>query len=149
VSAAEKVKAESLINRIRRDTRFVPPGQRMSSIEALAYVATLSRLRRQAYDSKTILKKPRFAVADLAFNCILIRANEQLKVISKAIAKPLPEELQENMASTSKSLEILWDEQSGSFTILILRVSNLSQSPAYPACCRYTPEQYPRKEPLK
>src|SRR4051812_12357619 len=34
----------------RRDTKFVPPNQRMSNIEAMAYWAAMSRIRRKAYN---------------------------------------------------------------------------------------------------
>ncbi len=113
VSAIEKLRLDGVVNLVRRDTRHIPPGQRTSNVEALAYWAALRRLRRHAYNSEAILNRPLFAVQDLAFNCILIRANEHLKNIAETIGRALPEELQAAMQKSQAALEELFDETSG------------------------------------
>lgn len=115
ISLIERVHLDGLINIVRRDTRHVPPGQRMSNIEAMAYWAALRRLRRKAYNSEALLSRSLFAVEDLAFNCILIRANSQLRQMAKTIGHTIPDDLLERMENTEKALEQLWDEPSGQY----------------------------------
>lgn len=115
VSLIEKARLDTFANHFRRDTRHVPPGQRMSNIEALAYWAAILRLRRKAYNSEAILSRSLFAVEDLAFNCILIRANSLLKEMSETIGKPLPEGQLTNMSRSMAALEQLWDENTGQY----------------------------------
>lgn len=113
VAAIEKLRLDGVVNLVRRDTRHIPPGQRTTNVEALAYWAALRRLRRHAYNSEAIMSHALFAVEDLAFNCILIRANTHLQKISETIARPLPQELQAAMTRTETALEQLWNETDG------------------------------------
>lgn len=115
VNIVEKLHLEGVATIVRRDTRHVSPGQRMSNAEAMAYWAALRRLRRKAYNSEAILSRSLFAVQDLAFNCIFIRANKHLEAIAKDIGHTLPESLSEKMRKTEKALEELWDEKSGQY----------------------------------
>lgn len=115
VSAVERLHLGGLANLVRRDTRHVPPDQRMSNIEAMAYWAALRRLRRKAYNSEALLSRSLFAVEDLAFNCIFIRANKHLKEIAKTAGRPLPEMLLQNMDRTEAALEQLWDGATGQY----------------------------------
>lgn len=111
----EQTHLDSLVNLVRRDVRHVPPGQRMSNIEALAYWATLHRLRRKAYNSEALLSRSMFLVEDLVFNCILIRANSHLRQIAKTIGHKLPAEMVAGMEHTEQALGQLWDETSGQY----------------------------------
>lgn len=113
--AVERAHIDRIINLVRRDTRHVPPGQRMSNIEAIAYWNALRRLRRKAYNSEALLSRSLFAVEDLAFNCILVRANFYLKHISSEINWAVPPALAEAMYQTEGALEQLWDESSGQY----------------------------------
>lgn len=115
ISAIERTRLDGVINMFRRDIRHVPPGQRMSNIEALAYWSALRRLRRKAYNSEAILRRPQFAIQDLTFNCLLIRANQALSEIAKTIGRSLPDSLVENAKRTSEALEELYDENSGQY----------------------------------
>lgn len=100
---------------LRRDTRHVPPGQRMSNIEALLYYDVIRRLRRKQYNTDSILSRSLFAVEDLTFNCILVKANHQLKVIAKTIKRELPQTLKLRMEKTDEALEQLWDGYAGQY----------------------------------
>src|SRR3990167_6927928 len=111
----EKLHLDFIVNFFRRDTRHVPAGQRISNVEALAYWAALRRLRRKAYNWEAILSRSLFAVEDLAFNAILIRANQLLTQIAKTIGEELPAELTKAMARSEKALEQLWDEDAGQY----------------------------------
>jgi hypothetical protein len=115
VLAFEKLHLDSVVNLVRRDTHHVPPGQRMSNIEAMAYWSALRRLRRKAYNSEALLSRSLFAVEDLTFNSILIRANEALAEIATDIKAHLPYGLQANMAASREALEQLWDDQTGQY----------------------------------
>jgi glycogen debranching enzyme len=50
-----------------------------------------------------------FAIEDLSYNCILIRANQHIKEIAKSLRFQLPEDLLESMNKTEAALEQLWD----------------------------------------
>jgi len=115
IGLIEKLRFDGLINLFRRDTKHVPPGQRMSNIEALAYWSALRRLRRKAYNSEALLPRALFAVEDLNFNAILIRANSLLRQIAKTAGHSLPKELDEAMLRSETALEQLWDETSGQY----------------------------------
>jgi hypothetical protein len=111
----EKLKLDSVVNLLRRDTKHVPPGQRISNIEALVEWSAVRRLRRKAYNSEALISRSLFAVEDLAFNCIFIRANQCLKEISKTAGVSLPPELVESMDRTETALAQLWDNSSGQY----------------------------------
>jgi neutral trehalase len=109
VQAAEMLHVDPLINLFRRDTKSVPSDQRFSAIEALALFDAQRRLRRKAYDIDRILDHGLFAIEDVIFNSILIRANQHLEDIAAAIKEDLPYELVSSMKRTKKALEQLWD----------------------------------------
>jgi glycogen debranching enzyme len=101
--------------RLRRDIRHVPIEQRYSTVDAMAMFAAQRRLRRKEYNIDKILDHSLFAIEDLAFNSVLIRANEQLLHIATTLRADLPEDLLESMARTPKTLEQLWDPYTESY----------------------------------
>ncbi len=113
VALIERAHLDWLVNLFRRDVRHIPAGQRTSNVEALSHWAALGRLRRHAYNSEAILARPLFAVNDLPFNCMLLRANDLLKKIAETIGRSLPTELATDMAKSKIALEELWDETDG------------------------------------
>jgi hypothetical protein len=115
VSLIEKSHLDVVINLFRRDIHHVPPGQRMSNIEALLYYIVIRRLRRKVYNTEAILSHSLFAVEDLTFNCILIRANHHLLDIAKTIRREVPEELVERISQSEAALEQLWDAYSSQY----------------------------------
>ncbi len=106
----------NIANLVRRDLKYVDARQRMSNAEAIAYFALAWRLQRQDFDIKKILKRPKFALEELTFNCIAIRANERLKQISKVAGVRLPDRLLKNMERSRMALEALWDEDKGYYS---------------------------------
>jgi len=106
---------EGLISIFRRDTKHVAPGERMSNIEALIYYNVILRLRRKQYNTDLILNRSMFAVEDLTFNCIVVRANHCLRSIAKAIKHTIPEDLQARMDQSEQALDQLWDGYSGQY----------------------------------
>jgi hypothetical protein len=101
---------EPVINLFRRDLHYVPPGQRLTTLESLSFFDAQRRLRRKSYDTAKILDHGLFAIEDLTFNCIFIRANTRLQQIAKAVRFELPDHLLENMQKSEAALESLWDE---------------------------------------
>ncbi|MEO6761621.1 MAG: trehalase family glycosidase [Candidatus Saccharimonadales bacterium] len=106
---------DKVVNIFRRDTHYIPPGQRFSTIEVLALFDAQRRLRRKGYDIERILDHSLFAIEDLNFNSILIRANECLEHIAKTIRHELPGDLLQSIAKTRKALEELWDPYSQNY----------------------------------
>lgn len=115
VRAIQKTHTEGVINLFRRDLHYVPPGQRFSTLEVLSLFDAQRRLRRKLYDTNKILEHGLFAIEDLTFNCIFIRANTRLKQIAEAVRHELPADLIANMEKSEQALESLWDAYSGSY----------------------------------
>lgn len=111
----EKTHLDKLVNLVRRDTKRVPPGQRMNNIEALLYYDVIRRLRRKSYNIESVLNRSMFAIEDLTFNSILIRANQHLLAIAKTIRRDVPEELLGRFSKTETALEQLWDAYSSQY----------------------------------
>jgi len=111
----DTLRLEWFISLFRRDTKRVPPGERISNIEALIYYDVIRRLRRKLYNTDAILTRSLFAVEDITFNCILIRANHCLRKIAKSIKRNIPPELLDRMRKSEDVLDQLWDGYSGQY----------------------------------
>jgi neutral trehalase len=105
----EKCGLDHVINLFRRDTRSVPLDERFSTIEALSLFDIQRRLWRKGYDINKILDHSMFAIEDLAFNSMLIRANTHLREIAKSLREDLPADLDKRMTKTNRTFEELWD----------------------------------------
>ncbi|HVC35917.1 MAG TPA: trehalase family glycosidase [Candidatus Dormibacteraeota bacterium] len=122
---------DRVIGLFRRD-RSVSINERFSTVEALAMLSVQRRLRRKAYDINRILDHSLFAIEDLAFNSIFIRANVQLRHIAKALREDLPDELDKRMSLSEKVFEELWDPFSAQYysrdfiTHKLLKVSSVA-----------------------
>jgi hypothetical protein len=106
---------EHPINKIRRDTRHLPPGTRMNTVDAMLIFDVIRRMRRKNYEIDHILHRSLFIIEDLVFNSILTRANSQLRAMAKTARIKLPAELLASMKLTETALDKLWDEQSGQY----------------------------------
>ena len=115
IAAVEKLRLDFLVNLLRRDTRRVAPGQRISNVEAMMLWDVVRRLRRKKYDIDKILHRSLFCTEDVMFNSILIRNNTQLKQIANNLRRNLPDDLLDNMKKTEKALEQLYDEATGQY----------------------------------
>ncbi len=115
IRIVEKLHLDTVVTLFRKDTYFSMPGERLSNIDALGLYSTQRRLRRKQYDIQRILSHSLFAIEDLVFNSIFIRANTHLKSIAKTLGEELPEDLQERMRKNEKSLEQMWDGYSGQY----------------------------------
>jgi len=115
IRAIKKIKAGWIVNLFRRDTQRIPSSERLNPIEALAFYSIQRRLRRKNYDIDKILSHSLFAIEDLTFNCIFIRANQHLHDIAAFLKQDLPDELSERMKKTESALDQLWDAYSGQY----------------------------------
>ena len=115
IRAIEKLRLDKVIGLFRRDAKSVPLDQRFSTVESLAMFDIQLRLRRKHYDINRILDHSLFAIEDLNFNSMFIRANTHLREIAKTLREKLPPELVERMEKSEKIFEELWDEYSGQY----------------------------------
>jgi glycogen debranching enzyme len=120
-----RTRADRLASHLRRDTKYVPADQRSSTVEALRLYDALRRIRRDKYDSAAILKHPPFAIEDLTYNCILIRANVLLRQLAADIGVSLPATLESAMRKNEVALESLWDHTAESYYSRDLRTGEL------------------------
>lgn len=113
IALIEKLHLDAVVSFIRRDTRRVNPGQRISNVEAMMLWDVVRRLRRKHYDIDKILHRTLFATEDVSFNSILIRNNSYLQEIAKFLKRRLPAGLLASMKQTEDALEQLYDETTG------------------------------------
>ncbi len=104
-----KMHADTALSLFRRDTRHVPREQRPTNLESMALFDAQRRLRRKEYNISRILDHSLFAIEDLAFNSILVRANEHLLTIASGIRATVPMELLKRIEQTAKAFDELWD----------------------------------------
>lgn len=111
VSFIKLVHLDKLIEKVRRDTNKLPTTQRESTIDGLALVSVMQRLRRRQYNTKKIVRSKLLAIEDVAFNSILIRNNKQLERIAQTLGKELPGKLSNSIEKAESALEQLWDDE--------------------------------------
>ncbi len=109
IRAIRKLRLDYVIGWFRRDSHIEPRGIRYSTIDALAMFDAQRRLKRKAYDIQRILDHSLFAIEDVAFNSILVRANGHLLEIAKSIRQDVPISLLAPIELGKKALDDLWD----------------------------------------
>ncbi len=115
IALIETMHLQKIINWLRRDTRKVNPGQRISSLEALLLWDVVRRLRRKKYDIDKILHRSDFCTQDITFNSIMVRNNSQLVAIADFLRRKLPEDLVTNFKHSEEALEKLYDQPTGQY----------------------------------
>jgi len=115
IATIEKLRLQKVVNFLRRDTRRVNPGQRISSLEALLLWDVIRRMKRKHYDIDKILHRSLFCTQDITFNSILIRNNDRLQHIAHSIRQQLPHELIVKFKETEEALEKLYDAPTGQY----------------------------------
>jgi hypothetical protein len=115
IRVIEKTHFDRVISLFRRDAKSVPLDQRFSTVESLMLIDTQRRLRRKRYDINKILDHGLFAIEDLSFNSIFIRANSHLRDIAKSLKEELPDDLEARMKKTEETFEELWDPYSAQY----------------------------------
>lgn len=115
IAFLEKSHISTLINLFRRDIHHAPPGQRLNNIDALIYYDVIRRLRRKRYNIDAILTRSLFAIEDVSYNSIFVRANHCLQNIAKTVKQSLPADLEKRIAVTEDALDQLWDPYTGQY----------------------------------
>ena len=100
---------------IRFDNKFVSKGERASNSEAIALHFLRNRIRHLDYDSSKVLENAKFAIQDITYNSILIRANTLLEEIAVIINETIPAELLRHTSKATAALESLWDNEAKSY----------------------------------
>jgi len=129
----KKLHLLGVVGMFRRDGHSVPLDERYSTLEILALFDVQRRLRRKGYDIDKILDHSLFTIEDLTYNSILIRANEHLVQIAKAIREEIPEPLLASMHKTRKTYEDLWDPYSNQYFSRDFVTHNLLKEPSIAA----------------
>ena len=115
IHSLQKFNLDKLYGFFRVDTKFVNKSERMSNTEAMSLYSLQRSMRSKQYDTSKILGHSSFAVEDLAFNSILIRANTYLEKIASEIKKELPKNLKDSIKKSRSALENLWDEEDAEY----------------------------------
>src|SRR6266536_2488206 len=105
----------------RVDTELVDSSQRPTNAEYDRYAYLVKCYRDRGYDQARIRAECPFAVQDVLFNAILVRANEDLARIAGIVGvDPQPFERQAELTRTSLDSK-LWSEASGMYLDYDLR----------------------------
>lgn len=111
ISLIETCKLDKVVNIVRRDTRHVPPGQRITNIEALMVWDIVRRFRRKGYDINKILHRTLFCIEDIGFNSILARNNQLIIEIAEVARVKLDAAFIELINKHAWALESCWNEE--------------------------------------
>lgn len=128
-----RTKADRAAGHLRWDARYVPADQRSSTVEALRLYDVLRRIRKDRYETAAVLKNPPFAIEDLTYNSILVRANTLLKQISRQTGLPLPASLESAMRKNEEAMETLWDQAAETYYSRDVRTGDLLKEPSIAA----------------
>lgn len=132
VQLIKGLRLENFVQRFRRDTAVVPAEERISTIDLHAVYDLIRSLRRNRYNYKKVLPGHTLRVIDLTFNSILIRANQHLESIAKAVGQTLPANIRHAMRVAPHTLETMWDDEAGEYynrnalTGELIRVSSIN-----------------------
>lgn len=106
----QKTHLDDLVGFFRSDRFLNLKNERLTNIEALALFSVQRRLRRKNYQFEKIIDHSLFAIEDLTFNSIFIRANQILKEISEFLGFKLPNEFLNRIEKSELEFNNLWDE---------------------------------------
>lgn len=99
----------------RRDTRYLPAGERASDNDGLRMLVLVQRAKRHGFALERMPPGESVLIEDLAFNAFLALANRALAGIAGAIGQPLDPELMDRFRATEAALDELWDETTGRY----------------------------------
>ncbi|GEM87984.1 MGH1-like glycoside hydrolase domain-containing protein [Meiothermus granaticius] len=97
----------------RRDTGHVDPSQRPRQEEYDRYLSLLEVYKRDGYDPLRLYTQCPFRVASLLIDCVLHRANRDLRALSQRFGFGHEAEITGWLSRSAPAIEALWDEQAG------------------------------------
>ncbi|CAI7978893.1 glucosylglycerate hydrolase [Frankia sp. Hr75.2] len=107
VRALRRINGDDALDALRRDSKEVPPDERLTSADLFTLYRIVRELRRSRYDFRTIRSTFVPLVQDVAFNAILARANEHLETIAAEAGVRIPRWLSRSMRRTRSALNEL------------------------------------------
>jgi hypothetical protein len=98
-----------------RELRPVNPAERARASDLQHMFALVQVLKSHRYDSRSILEHSSVVVIDVAFNTMLVAANEALEHLAERYKHPLPAALHRHFGVTRHALESLWDDKADGY----------------------------------
>jgi Glycosyl hydrolase family 63 C-terminal domain len=108
VKVLRRLNGDDALDALRRDSKDVPPEERLTSADLFTLYKIVRALRRSRYDFREIRTTDVPLVQDVAFNAIMVRADEQLVRIADEVGDPLPPWLLRSMRRAREAIERLW-----------------------------------------
>jgi hypothetical protein len=115
IRVIQTLHVDTVVGMFRRDSHVEPRGKRYPTVDALAMFDAQRRMKRKAYNIQHILDHSLFAIEDLAFNSIFLRANQHLLDIARTLRASVPEGLLARIKQSAKTFEELWDPYTESY----------------------------------
>jgi hypothetical protein len=108
---AHRLRLARVVRFLRTDTRYLPAAQRTSDDDGLRMLALARLAKRHGFDVARIARAgDGVLVEDIAFNALLVLAEERLSGLAARIDTPIDGELAQQFARTAAALDLLWDE---------------------------------------
>lgn len=115
VRIIDRTGLDNLVTFVRKDTRYALPGERLSNVDSLTLYSLQRKLRRLHYDNSRVLKKAPFALQDIVFNSIFMRANYLLLEIANTIKQKVPDDLMQNIKRSEEAFDKFWEAYNGQY----------------------------------
>ena len=112
IKALQAVKQEKLLNIARKDTKQVPASERPDPIDLFIFYDYIKQARKCDYKLKGLMSTKIPIIDDLAFNAILLRANDLLIMMAKKINVTIPKQLLQDFVFTKQSVHLLHEDNS-------------------------------------
>jgi glycogen debranching enzyme len=108
VKVVKRLAGADALDALRRDAKEVPPEERLTSADLFTLYRVVRELRRCGYAFREIRETDVPLVEDVAFNAILVRANDHLLEIAAEVGVKLPTSLTRSMRRCRAAMEQLW-----------------------------------------
>ncbi|HZR12713.1 MAG TPA: trehalase family glycosidase [Acidimicrobiia bacterium] len=116
VRATLRLGLTHVVRFFRTDTRYLPAAQRARDDDGLRMLALARVAKRHGFDARRIAAaRDGLLVEDLAFNALLVVANECLRDLCARLGTPLDGDLARDATRTDAALEMLWDDTRGRY----------------------------------
>jgi len=110
VKVLRRLGTAEALDALRRDAKEVPPEERLTSADLFTLYRVVRELRRSGYSFRNIRETDVPLVQDVAFNAILVRANDHLVEIAAEVGVTLPKRLTRSMRRCREAMARLWSE---------------------------------------
>ncbi|WP_045876033.1 trehalase family glycosidase [Pseudofrankia sp. DC12] len=108
VNVLKRLGAAEALDAMRRDSKEVPAEERLTSAELFTLYRVVRELRRSGYAFRNIRETDVPLVQDVAFNAILVRADDHLVEIAAEAGVTLSKRLTRQMRRCREAMERLW-----------------------------------------